>query len=188
MTTTTRKFGPMLRGIRERQGVERQAVLSATGKSQSTLSRIEKGDLTPSWDLATRLIEILAEDDAEREKLERAWKSDAKRGIPPKYPNFAEALSSGLERASIAPVEVARHLKVTEGVVHQWRTGDSLPSPKTLKVIADQVGKRGGSKTDVAHLFEMYTFDRLMTDEQLSHLSLDERQDIARRSIAAKKL
>lgn len=184
---STRKFGPMIKAAREREGIERIALIEATGKSQSTLSRIEKGDLTPSWELADRLIAALGADDAEREKLERAWKADTRRPVPAKFPNFAEALSSALERAGIAPVAIATDLKVTQGVVHQWRTGDSTPGEKALRRITDMISKRGGSKTDVTHIYEMYTFDLLMNDERLSHLSLDERRDIARRSVAAKK-
>lgn len=178
------KFGPLFKELREGAGMSRAEVLAYIGRSAPTLSRIESGSLSPSWEVASAMIEVLHVDELMRARLEKAWKHDSKNRPAPKYPNFSTALRGLLERTDVLASEVAAKLGMSQQVLHLWKEGTGLPSGYTLDRLVKILGGWGAPQSEVDHLRRMHTFDLLANDPRLSHLDPRERRAIAARSVS----
>jgi transcriptional regulator with XRE-family HTH domain len=177
------KFGPLFKELREAKGKSRAEVLAYIGRSAPTLSRVESGSLSPSWEVASLMIDTIEIDEITRARLEKAWKHDAKNRPTPKYPNFSMALKGLLERMNMLASEVAERLGMSQQVLHLWKEGMGLPSGETLERLTKILGGYGAAGVDVDHLRRMHTFDLLANDPRLAHLDPAERRAIAARSI-----
>jgi transcriptional regulator with XRE-family HTH domain len=177
------KFGPLFRELREAAEMSRATVLAYIGRSAPTLSRIESGSLSPSWEVASAMLDVLRVDEVTRGRLEKAWRYDSKNRPAPKYPNFSAALRGLLERTDVLASEVAAKLGMSQQVLHLWKEGTGLPSGETLDRLAKILGAWGAPGFEVDHLRRMHTFDLLANDPRLAHLDPRERRAIAARSV-----
>lgn len=177
-------FGPNIKHLREKKGLSRSTVLKITDRSAATLSRIESGKLSPSWELASALIKLVASDEVTRARLEKLWTVDSKSKPQAKYPNFGAAIKGLLDRMGLTAADVAENLGVSQQLIYLWKEGASLPGGEMLMRLASLLEKSWDvPKFDVEHLRRMHTFDLLTSDPRLSHLDLEERRRIAARSL-----
>ncbi|MEV0681596.1 helix-turn-helix transcriptional regulator [Actinosynnema sp. NPDC050436] len=76
-TRRKRKLGQFLNGLRKRAGKTEVDYHALTRKTQSTLSRMENGYISPSWTELGALLGLYGATDAERREAEALWE-DAK--------------------------------------------------------------------------------------------------------------
>lgn len=178
----TKNFAKTITTLMTTHRADRKQLLARIEKSAATLSRIERGTLLPSDQTAASLLEALGASRDERTAAITALERDRRRKVRATYPHFAEALRTTLERAGVLASEAAAHLGVTQQALYLWKKGFALPSGDQLGVLVRLLDRRGAARADLAHLRAQHTYDVLMNDPRLQHLTNDERRQIAQRS------
>ena len=182
-----KRFGELLREVREVRGWQQQELARRVNKSDAYISLIEntQSGVLPSLEFGNKIIAALRPNASTRIKLKKALERDIYEPRSSRVYDSSEELEKLFTKSSLTVAEVAS--KLSEGnpegrsrqTVQAWKNGRLLPPHEAVDKLLAVFRNAGIPETDLADYRRRRLFDLIFFDKLFEKLTENQRKKIA---------